>query len=190
MIISFKVISKTQNAESKKNMHFRKNSLEGILQGAPFPTDMLFHLFTSYSQHPPPLPVLVTANALHNPWGQSSFLSPLNPGLGPNSRACNHLHSFLSTFPQFCGCSPSPSGPPSPPHPPPGTLGLQIFPLLGSAPGFRPQHRGSKGKTFEVGEPGFEFWLYLFLSLPQSSASSIYVGSQCSQTPRTHQWIW
>lgn len=90
----------------------------------------LLNYLTCYSQHPLSLPILMTGDLLHNPWGQSSFLCPLNPELCPNSRACNCLHSFLSTFTSFFGCLPSPSLPHT------RTLGPWLFPSLGSALAF------------------------------------------------------
>ena len=110
-IISFKAISKTHNTESKTPYISGRIFWKAFPMGPHFLWTCSLNYLTSYSQHPPPLPILMTGDLLHNPWGQS-FLFPLNPELCPNSRACNRLHSFFSTFTLFFGCLPSPSVPP------------------------------------------------------------------------------
>ena len=97
-IIYFKVISKAHNTESKTPYISGRILWKAFPMGPHFLQMCSLDYLTSYSQHPPPLPILLTRDLLHNPWGQSSFLFPLNPELCANFRACNHLHSFFSTF--------------------------------------------------------------------------------------------
>ena len=78
-IISFKAISKTHNTESKTPYISGRIFWKAFPMGPHFLWTCSLNYLTSYSQHPPPLPILMTGDLLHNPWGQSSFLFPLNP---------------------------------------------------------------------------------------------------------------
>lgn len=142
-IISFKVISKAHNTESKTPYISGRILWKAFSKGPHFLQICSLNYLTSYSQHPPPLSILMTGDLLHNPWGQNSFLYPLNPELCPNSRACNCLHSFLSTFTSFFGCLPSPSLPHT------RTLGPWLFPSLGSALAFLHSTRTVRERTLK-----------------------------------------